>query len=98
MHRFPTVAQQVKNPTSIQEDSGLIPGFAQWIKGSGIALSCGIGRRRGSDLVLLWLWRRLAAAALIEPLAWQLPSATSVALESKKKKKKKKKKEKYCAL
>ena len=28
----PTVAQQVKNPTSIQEDAGSIPGLAQWIK------------------------------------------------------------------
>ena len=27
------VAQQVKNPTSIHEDSGLIPGLAQWVKG-----------------------------------------------------------------
>ena len=24
---------------------------------SSIALSCGAGRRRGSDAVLLWLWR-----------------------------------------
>ena len=35
-----------------------------------IAMSCGIGRRRGSDLELLWLWRRPVATALIQPLAW----------------------------
>ena len=29
----PVVAQQVKNLTSIPEDSGLIPGLAQWVKG-----------------------------------------------------------------
>ena len=28
----PTVAQQVKNPTSIYKDSDLIPGLAQWVK------------------------------------------------------------------
>ena len=28
----PVVAQQVKNPTSIHEDVGLIPGLAQWVK------------------------------------------------------------------
>ena len=26
------MAQQVKNPTSIYEDVGLIPGLAQWVK------------------------------------------------------------------
>ena len=28
----PVVAQQVKNPTSIHEDVGLIPGLAPWLK------------------------------------------------------------------
>ena len=28
----PVVAQQSMNPISIQEDSGSIPGLAQWIK------------------------------------------------------------------
>ena len=36
------------------------------------------------------LWLRLAAAALIQPLAWQLPYAAGTALKMKKKKKKKK--------
>ena len=44
----------------------------------------------GSDLALLWLWCRLAAVALIRPLAWEPPYATGVALKRPKKKKKKK--------
>ena len=32
-------------------------------QGSGIAVSCGVGRRQGLDPALLWLWHRLAATA-----------------------------------
>ena len=42
---------------------------------SGIATSYGVGHRCSLDLVL-WLWCRLAAAALIQPLAWELPYAS----------------------
>ena len=51
------MVERFKNLTSIHEDTGLIPGLAQSVK----------------DPVLLWLWRRPAAAALIGPLAWELP-------------------------
>ena len=53
--------------------------------GTGVAMSCGVGHRCGSDPVLLWLWYRPAAVAPIRPLAWELPNATSAALKSKKK-------------
>ena len=53
--------------------------------GSGVAMSCGIGQRRGSDLA----WRRLAAVAPIGPLAWE--HAMGAALKRQKDKKKKKK-------
>ena len=57
-------------------------------------MSCGVGRRRSSDPVLLWLWHRLVAMAPIRPLAWKSPYAVGAALEKGKKTKKKKKKKK----
>ena len=48
-------------------------GFDLWPRSvgwqSGIAVSCGVVRRFGSDPELLWLWCRLAAAAPIRFLA-----------------------------
>ena len=41
------------------------------------------------DLVLLWLWYRPAATALIQPIAWELPYAADAALIRKGKKTKK---------
>ena len=52
-------------------------------------MSCGVGCRCGLDPALLCLWRRPAAIAMIQPLAWELPDATGVALKSKKKLEKK---------
>ena len=44
-------------------------GFHPWPRsvgpGSTIAVSCGVGHRCGSDLMLLWLWHRPAVVALI---------------------------------
>ena len=47
-------------------------------------MSCGVGRRYGSDLALLWLWCRLAATGPIGPLAWEPPYAAGTALERQK--------------
>ena len=72
------------NLTRNREVLGSIPGLwglAEWVKNLDFAISCGIGRRCRSDLVLLWLWP--AATALIKPLAWELPYAEGVALKNK---------------
>ena len=68
------------NLTIIHEDTDLIPGLTHWVKDPGSAVSCGVGRRHGSDLMLLWLWHRPAATALIRPLAWEPPYAAEAAL------------------
>ena len=81
---FQRVAQQVKNPNSIQEDAVSISGLIYWVKGCGIALRCGVGRRHGSDLALLWLWHRPAATALIRLLAWEPSYAAGSALKRQK--------------
>ena len=56
-------------------------------------MSYGVGRRRGSDPALPWLWCRPAATTLIRPLAWEPPYATGAAPENAKRQKKKPKKQ-----
>ena len=48
---------------------------------------CSLALLRVKDPVLPWLWYRLAATAVIGPLAWEPPYAVGVALEKTKKKK-----------
>ena len=61
-----------------------------WCSIPGLAVSCGVGCRCGSDSVLLWLWRKPVARAPIGPLAWEPPYAAGVAQEMAKRQKKKK--------
>ena len=70
------MAQWLTNATRNHEVAGSVPALAQWVNDPGVAVSCGVGHRHGSDLVLLWLWRRLVAIAPIRPLAWERPYAT----------------------
>ena len=58
----------------------LLSGLRVWC-----CISCGVCPRRGSDLAFLWLWqwlwRRLAAAAPIGLLTWELSYAAGAALK-----------------
>ena len=87
------MAQWLTNPTRNHEVAGSVPALAQWVNDrSSVAMSCGVGCRRGSDPELLWLWCRLVAAAPIRPLAWEPPYAEGAAQEVEKRQKDQKKK------
>ena len=58
----------------------------QWVEDPGVVVSYGVGRRCGSDPMLLWLWCRPAAVALIRSLAQEPLYAVGVTLKQTNKK------------
>ena len=68
------------NLISIQEDTSSIPGLSVG-EGSGVAVRCGVGRRCGLDLALLWLWCRQVAVTPIQLLTWAPHYAMGAALK-----------------
>ena len=78
----PIVAQWVKNPTGIYEDASSIPNLIWWVKDPVLPQTLA----QVTDVA--WIWHGygvawLAAAALIQLLAWELPYAAGVALKNK---------------
>ena len=52
---FPVWLSRLRTQSRICDDAGLTLGLAHRGSGFGIATSCGVGCRQGSDQVLLWL-------------------------------------------
>ena len=73
--RVPVVAQQVKNMTGIHEDVGWIP--------EPLPHAAAWSEDVAQIWPLPWLWHRLAAAAPIQPLTWELPYAACETLKRK---------------
>ena len=78
----PIVIQQVKNLTSIHEDSPSTPGLDQWVKDQ--ALLQALAFRLQMHLCYIDAVVMAPAVALIGPLAQDLPYAVGVAIKKKK--------------
>ena len=77
------MAQWLTNPTRNHEVVGSVPALAQWVKGSGVAVSCGVSCRRGSD--------RIVAVAQVRFLALEILHAKGMGKKKRKGKKENKK-------
>ena len=71
------MAEQVRTRHSVHEHAGLIPGLIQWVTGPVLQQLA----RCGLDLVLMWLWYRLAAIAMIGPLTQELSYTAGAAVK-----------------
>ena len=80
----PVVAWQVKSLTQCLWGCGFNPWPHSVGEESAAATSCTTGHRGGSDLVLLWLWHKPAAATPIQPQAGELPYAAGPAIKKTK--------------
>ena len=69
------MAQQLTNPTRIQEDVGSIPGLAHWVKDLDYAVGCGVGQGQSLDPKLLWCKASGYSSNLTPSLGTSMPQA-----------------------
>ena len=80
---FPLWLSRLRNWCFLSEDTGSIPGLAQWVKDLAPQQAAVCVADVALIQVFRWLWCRPAAAALIQPVA--LLYVSSVAIKEKKK-------------
>ena len=81
--QVPVVNKQVKNPTSIYEDEGSTPGLPRWVNDPALLQAAAQVTDADQNAVVVAV-AQASAAAPIQPLAQELPYATSAALKRKK--------------
>ena len=89
--RIPIVSQCIKNPASIHEDAGSIPGLTELrIQYLPQAVVSAAG-------AWMWLWCRWAAAAQIQPLAQELSYAAGASLKKERERKRERERERKAS-
>ena len=77
------MAQWLKNPPSIHEDSGSIPGLTPWVKDLVLPQAMA-WVEDGAQTWCCCVWCRPAAAAPVRHLAREFPSAAGAVVQRKK--------------
>ena len=89
---FPLWLSRLRNQHSVPKDTGSNPGLSVWLKDPALIQAA----VQIADEVQIWhccgcgVGQKLEVAALILPLAWEIPCASNTAIKRKKRKRNKK--------